>query len=85
MKNHCLLVFLSILFGLFFTSCSKINLYPKSGTPYHHGILKNITDTITNHPEDALNLLKNINEVFIENDFTPQEFHEYQILLSEAN
>ena len=85
MKNHCLLVFLSILFGLFFTSCSKINLYPKSGTPYHHGILKNITDTITNHPEDALNLLKNINEVFIENDFTPQEFYEYQILLSEAN
>ena len=77
----CLLVFSS----MFFSSCSKINLYPKSATPYHHGILKNITDTMTNHPEHALSMLKNIDDIIIENDFAEQEYHEYQILLSEAN
>ena len=83
MKNVLLsIVFISICF---FTSCSKINLYPKSETPYHHGILKIVNDTMTSNPEDALNLLKTIDNIFIENDFSEQEYHEYQILLAEAN
>lgn len=65
-------------------SCSKINLFPQAETPYHHGILKEISDTITNHPEKALTLLNNIDKPIIDNDFSEQEYHEYQILLSEA-
>lgn len=82
MKRFLLLIFLSILF---FTSCSKVNLYSKAETPYHYGILKSINDTITNHPEDAIKLLENINTIIIKNDFSEQEYHEYQILLAEAN
>lgn len=82
MKRFLLLIFLSILF---FTSCSKVNLYSKAETPYHYGILKSINDTITNHPEDAIKLLENIDTIIIKNDFSEQEYHEYQILLAEAN
>ena len=85
MKRFFLLVFFSNILCIFFTSCSKINLYSKTETPYHYKILKTVTDTITNHPDDALKLLKSINNLVIENDFTEQEYHEYQILLSEAN
>ncbi len=85
MKRFFLLVFFSNILCVFFTSCSKINLYSKTETPYHYKILKTVTDTITNHPDDALKLLKSINNLVIENDFTEQEYHEYQILLSEAN
>ena len=79
------LIVISINLSISLSSCSKINLYPKTETPYHHGILKQINDTITDHPEKALYLLNYIDKLVIENDFTTQEFHEYQILLSEAN
>lgn len=85
MKRFFLSIFISSILGIFFTSCSKSNLYSKTETPYHFRILKIINDTITNHPDDALLLLKSINSIIIENDFTEQEYHEYQILLSEAN
>ena len=82
MKRFLLLLFLSILF---FTSCSKINLYSRTETPYHYGILKTINDTITDNPEDAIELLKQLDNAIIKNDFSEQEYHEYQILLAEAN
>ena len=82
MKRFLLLLFLSILF---FTSCSKINLYSRTETPYHYGILKTINDTITDNPEDAIELLKQLDNAIIKNDFSVQEYHEYQILLAEAN
>lgn len=82
MKRFFLLLFLSTLF---FTSCSKINLYSRTETPYHYGILKSINDTITNHPEDAIRLLENIDTIIIKNNFSKQEYHEYQILIAEAN
>lgn len=85
MRHFLLLILFSIFCGIAFTSCSKINLFSKTETPYHYGILKAINDTITNHPEDALKLLKNINNIIVENDFTEQEYHEYQILLSEVH
>ncbi len=84
MKKLFLLIFISFFSGILFISCSKTNIYNKSQNPYHHGILKTINDTINNYPEYALKLLENINGIIIENDFTEQEFHEYQILLSEA-
>ena len=82
MKRFFLLIFLSILF---LTSCSKVSLHSKTETPYHYGILKTINDTITDYPEKALELIKSISSPIIENDFCELEYHEYQILLSEAN
>ena len=82
MKRFFLLIFLSILF---LTSCSKVSLHSKTETPYHYGILKTINDTITDYPEKALELIKGISSPIIENDFCELEYHEYQILLSEAN
>lgn len=84
MKRYFSLICFLIFSSMLFTSCSKINLYPKSVTPYHHSILKDITDTMRNHPEYALSMLESIDDIIIENDFTEQEYHEYQILLSEA-
>ena len=84
MKRYFSLICFLIFSSMLFSSCSKINLYPKSSTPYHHGILKNITDTMKKHPEHALSMLESIDDIIIENDFTEQELHEYQILLSEA-
>lgn len=81
MKRWFLLI---IVLCSFLTSCSKFNLFPQVETPYHHGILKAISDTITNHPEDALTLLNSIDKPIIDNDFSEQEYHEYQTLLSEA-
>lgn len=81
MKRFFLLI---IALCSFFTSCSKFNLFPQTETHYHHGILKEISDTITNYPEEALTLLNNIDKPIIDNDFSEQEYHEYQILLSEA-
>lgn len=84
MKKYFLSLIAFIILGHFFTSCSKIELYSRTETPYHYGILEAINDTMTNHPEDALMLLKKIDDAIVENDFTAQEYHEYQILLSES-
>ena len=85
MKRFFLLTFLPIILGAFIVSCSKINIYSQAETPYHYGILKDINDTITTHPEEALKLLNSIDKPIIDNDFSEHEYHEYQILLSEAN
>ena len=85
MKRFFLLTFLQIILGAFIISCSKINIYSQAETPYHYGILKNINDTITTHPEEALKLLHGIDKLIIDNIFSEQEYHEYQILLSEVN
>ena len=81
MKRWFLLI---IVLCSFLTSCSKFNLFPQVETPYHHGILREISDTISNHPKEALKLLNNIDKPIVDNDFSVQEYHEYQILLSEA-
>ncbi len=78
------LLFLFYIISLCFTSCSKFNLFSESKTPYHYEILKEINDTITNYPEIALELLKKIDSTTINNNFSEQEYHEYQILVSEA-
>lgn len=85
MKRVFLSIFFAIISGIFFISCSKVNIFSKTGTPYHYEILKIINDTMTNHPEEALKLLNKIDNLIVENNFSEQEYHEYQILLSEAN
>lgn len=85
MKRVFLSIFFAIISGIFSISCSKVNIFSKTETPYHYEILKIINDTITNHPEEALKLLNKIDNLIVENDFSEQEYHEYQILLSEVN
>lgn len=85
MKRVFLSIFFAIISGIFSISCSKVNIFSKTETPYHYEILKIINDTITNHPEEALKLLNKIDNLIVENDFSKQEYHEYQILLSEVN
>lgn len=84
MKNKLISIILLVFLAIF-TSCSKINLFSKTETPHHYNILKIINDTMTNNPKYALELLNSIDQTTLEYDFSIQEFHEYQILLSEAN
>lgn len=84
MKRILLLIFYISIFGIFSTSCSKTSIYSQAETPYHFEILKTINDTITNNPEYAFKLIKNIDNLIIENEFSTQEYHEYQVLLSES-
>ncbi len=79
------LILFCILLSSSFTSCTKFSLFSESQTPYHYGILKEINDTITDHPEIALELLENIDSTTVKSNFSKQEYHEYQILVSEAN
>lgn len=81
MKRLLLLIISSFLF---LASCSKTDIYSHAETPYHYEILKTISDTITDYPEEALKLINGIDSLIVKNDFTEQEFHEYQILLSET-
>lgn len=79
------LTFLLYTICFSFSSCSKSSLFYEEKSPYHYGILKEINDTITNHPEIAYKLLKKIDSTALWNDFSDLEYFEYQILLSEAN
>lgn len=84
MRRYFIAILFSCVTSLLLTSCSKLDLYSESETPFHHGILKTITDTINDKPKEALKLLENIDELIINENFSRQEYHEYQILLSEA-
>lgn len=84
MKNFFWIILFHITISAF-TSCSKFELFSKTETPYHYGILKEINDTITDYTETALELLKSIDDSTLKHKFSKQEYHEYQILLSEAN
>ena len=82
--NRLFLISLFIII-LNITSCSKFSLFSETETKYHYEILKEINDTMTNNPEVAMELLNTIDSSTIHNRFSKQEYHEYQILLSEAS
>lgn len=84
MKINRLFLLSLFIIILNITSCSKFSLFSETETKYHYEILKEINDTMTNYPEVAMELLNTIDSSTIHNRFSKQEYHEYQILLSEA-
>ena len=85
MKINRLFLLSLFIIILNITSCSKFSLFSETETKYHYEILKEINDTMTNYPEVAMELLNTIDSSTIHNRFSKQEYHEYQILLSEAS
>ena len=85
MKINRLFLISLFIIVLNITSCSKFSLFSETETKYHYEILKEINDTMTNNPEAAMELLNTIDSSTIHNRFSKQEYHEYQILLSEAS
>lgn len=84
MKRNLFSLTILIIISILFISCSKANIFSKEEAPYHHGILKEINDTITDNPAEALSMLNNISDT-TRNNFSEQEYYEYHILLEEAH
>lgn len=85
MKNNFLLTLTIIITTTFLlSSCSKFKLFSEDATPYHYGILKDINNTMTHNPEQALLMIESFGTNQEYSSLKTSELHEFQILKAEA-
>lgn len=59
-------------------------MFPEDKSPYHYGILKDISDSMKYNPERAFVMLEEFSNSLDFGKLSKTEFYEYHILLSEA-
>lgn len=69
---------------MFLQSCNNYDLYSSNESPLHKNVLKPINDTMTAHPDIALDMIIKLADTIDEDNMTKNDYFEYQILLAEA-
>ncbi|MBO7460232.1 MAG: hypothetical protein J6T53_04960 [Bacteroidales bacterium] len=65
-------------------SCDNYDLFSSDVAPLHKNVLKPINDTMTAHPDIALDMIIKLADTIDGDNMTKNDYFEYQILVAEA-
>lgn len=68
----------------FLQSCDNYDLFSSDVAPLHKNVLKPINDTMTAHPDIALDMIIKLADTLDDDKMTKNDHFEYQILVAEA-
>lgn len=68
----------------FLQSCDNYDLFSSDVAPLHKNVLKPINDTMTAHPDIALDMIIKLADTIDGDNMTKNDYFEYQILVAEA-